>query len=228
MSLAQQRMDDLETSLCQAPPRSGMDWDGKTPDGRLVEQVLAGDPAARTELVDRLTTIIRSQANLGLRGFSDRRMGGRDADDLVNEVFAAMFEDGGAALRKYDPQYSLEQFAYVFAKSRILDIARKEYRRLELGGHPVADDEHQLRGHLPTPAELTECRDFANRIMACVRAKFSTELAGEMIDLTLVRQLSTDEIQSRTGMTRQQVFRWRSRLLQQARSCWRKIAEDDS
>lgn len=184
----------------------------------LIERALSGEVEAQRELVMRLTPVITSVARRELARVRGGRVGVRELEDLVHDVFVALLADDGRALRRYDGRTKMRALFRVYARSRIRDIARKEHRRGALLGRPIDESEvAHLEGNEPRPDQVAEAHQLARRLRTEVEAAFATPLGRTMTDLLLIEQASTDDVQARTGKTRQQVFRWRSRVLGVAR-----------
>ncbi len=205
------------------------DHSSRGDDVALLERAVASDESARTEIVMRLTPVFAALAIYATRRWRGGRIGSLDADDLVGELFGALFADDANALTRWDvSRSSLETFGKIWGRSRIHEIMRKEMRRADIlerrgldqdGGEPVTRDR---------PDEIIAAQRLGRAILACVEAAMTTALARRMIDLILIRQLDTDELVRRTDMKRQGIFRWRSRVLEQARKCWERLSRDAS
>ncbi len=186
----------------------------------LIERVLEGDAAAWDELVELLTPVFVAVARHELSRNLGGRVGVRDVDDLVHEVFLALISDRGRTLRRYDGRTDVRTLFKVYARSRIRDIARKENRRRALLGRRVdVDEAYDLETPTPRPDQIVEARELAASIRRGVSEAHRTPLARVMTELVLFEQASTDDVQAKTGKTRQQIFRWRSRIMQTARAC---------
>ncbi|MEQ8275018.1 MAG: hypothetical protein RMA76_09335 [Deltaproteobacteria bacterium] len=211
---------DATESRARLRAESGMD------DGELLRRVLAGDELAKTRFVRRLEPIVRGVVRYRLRAWPGRRIGERGQDDIVNDVWRQLFDDDCARIRGWDAERSsLESLIKNFAVWRVSEYERKELRRLGLFGRPVSEDEAPEPEGATRPDEILEARELARRILACVEEAFTTDLARRMVRLILREQRTTDAVVETTQMSRQQIFRWRHRLLARARECWERIRD---
>ncbi|MEQ9497149.1 MAG: hypothetical protein RIT81_09825 [Deltaproteobacteria bacterium] len=193
-------------------------------DAELLRRVLAGDKLAQTRFVRRLEPVVRGVVRYRLRLWPGRRIGERGQDDIVNDVWGQLFDDDCARIRSWDAgRSSLESLIKNFAVWRVNESERKELNRLGLFGRPVSEDEAPEPEGAPRPDEILEARELARRLLACVEETFTTDLARRMVRLILREQRTTDAIVEVTQMNRQQIFRWRHRLLAGARECWERI-----
>lgn len=193
-------------------------------DAALVARFLSGDPAAERTVSTRLRRVFRAHARVVLRHWRGGRMGPSDEEDLESALVITLLEDAGRrALLQWDfTKTSLETFGRVWARSRLKEMERKEIRRLRLlealgldeGGEAEAADR---------PDQIAELMSMVAAILACVFARHTTELARRMVQGILVEGLDNDEVVEGTGMTRQAVFRWRSRILESARDCLERL-----
>ncbi len=111
----------------------------------------------------------------------------------------------------------------MFARSRIKDFERKELRRLDLVPRPVALDKAPEPVDMASPVELVSVKHMASDLRQCLLRTFKTEDGRRMIELLYDRHLNTDEAVQQSGLKRAQIFRWRSKIFEQARVCLNKI-----
>lgn len=165
--------------------------------------VSAKGPSARRRNVDvpdwpddealrAIVSIVRAQVRLMLRG---KDVGVQDDGDITNEIVYALFRDGGRAYKKFDPKRGTRlTFVRTFAKSRMLEIIRKEQRRLATGAAPIAFGEldDAVTG-APTPEELVLAGAHCRCIMQCLKAHLS-ERDSKLFALRLQEGLSYQEL----------------------------------
>src|SRR5215471_16061481 len=85
-------------------------------DGELVKAALAGDRRATEDLVGRLARVIQVRVGVALlrrRHAARGRTLAQEVEDLMQEVFAALFEQDGRVLRRWDPARGLSLKSYV-------------------------------------------------------------------------------------------------------------------
>lgn len=187
----------------------------------LVPATLAGNAESARSLIQSLYPVVANRVARVLG--RDRRTGSRSArqevDDMVQEVFAGLFERQGHVLRAWDPVkgLSLPNFVGLFAERTVLSILRSGRRS------PWPDD--------PSTAELLEAasaevppvepdavsRDLLAALLDRLRLALSP-MGLQMFELLFVQEREVDEVVSALKMSSEAVYAWRSRL--------RKIASD--
>jgi hypothetical protein len=198
---------------------------GKTDEhggGEGDEELIRRAIASRREqkkLVERLDPLVRAPVRITIRRWPGQRIGTQDEDDLVSEIFAALFADGARDLQRYrESRGTLRNYVSKFAHSRLFEIERKELRRSELVPRPQAlEAVAEPRQNDPGPDELVIAAQRARRIRDCVDKHLSAR-GREMLRLMFDLELSTDEMEE-MGFDRPSIFRWRSIILAAARDC---------
>jgi len=188
-------------------------------DEELIREALT-DARAQKALVERLSPLVRAPVRIALRRWPNNAIAGQEEQDLVNEIFAQLFADGGRDLERYEASRgTLKNYVSMYARSRIHELEKKELRRSELFPHPEpldAVDAPAQKG--PGPDEVVIAAQQAKKVRDCLQKRLSTERARKMLRLILDLGLSTDEIQE-MGIDRPSIFRWRSTILTNAREC---------
>lgn len=184
-------------------------------------QALAGDEPALKGLVDLLTPVIQARvARVVLAGRP--ATGGRpvrpQVEDLTQEVFLVLFADGGRVLRSWRPELglSLENFAGLVAQRRAVSWLRGG-KRSQWREDPTLDE-----GAAPEPAGADDVeREAASReelrlLLGRLREELSP-LGWSLFEELLVAERPVEEVERRTGMSRDALYAWRSRLRRLAR-----------
>lgn len=188
---------------------------------RLIREAVRNTRAQRA-LVRALRPFVLVHVRYMLRRWPARRIGGMDQDDLVNEIFEALFADEGRLLQAYDPSRgTLQNYVSAVAFSRMRDLERRELRRSELFPPPQPLDQNTIENvgqNDAPPDELVIWAQYARLLRDCLNKKFTTSKAREMVRLLYDLGMSTDEIES-MGIARPAIFRWRSAILNAAREC---------
>ena len=134
-------------------------------DLHLLQEALGGDRAAAETLVRRLMPVVRGRV---LRALSRvrRRGGGPDVDDLVQEVWIALFADSGKKLLAFDAEraVSLEGYVGMLTERELVTSWRKRAAK-KRGGHLVSvpmDEATPAPG--PDPEAMITSRDLAARL----------------------------------------------------------------
>src|SRR5881394_2683976 len=94
----------------------------------LIDQALAGRAEAARELVDLLYPAVQARVARVLCRVGGRssRNARQEVEDMSQEVFAFLFDQGGKPLRAWDPArgLSLESYAALLAERQTLSILR--------------------------------------------------------------------------------------------------------
>lgn len=170
----------------------------------------------------RLTPVIQARvARVALgRGLAAGPNGVHaQVEDLTQEVFLALFAERGRVLASWRPDrgLSLENFVGLVARRRALSILRTgraapwcaEPRCGEIGaaGDPAP---------APGPEARTASRQELSRLVARLRGELSP-LGCRLFDLLFLREHSVEEAGAATGLSRDALYAWRSRLKRLAR-----------
>lgn len=133
----------------------------------LIRQAFNGDRSASKALIDRLLPVVRARARSILRQSHRRRLGAHEGDDLVQEVWEALFKDGGKRLLAFDPaQGSLEGYVGTIAKNEILNRLQYERRKKRDVRLTDADDGalDRIAADRGGPEASAEASELARRI----------------------------------------------------------------
>lgn len=181
----------------------------------LVARVLSGERAAVKTLVDRMAPVIWARAmRVVQRGTHRTSEQVRQlSEDLVQEVFAALFQDEGRALRAWAPSrgLSLEGYVGLLAEHQAASILRSG-RRSGWREDPATDDaiERQI-GASDGPADRVLARDTLLRVLERVRLELSP-LGLQMFEMLVVEERPVAEVCAAMGMNAAAVHAWRSRI----------------
>ncbi len=182
---------------------------------------LAGRGAAMRTLTRRLLPVVRGR----VRGYFARRggrpLGGRDADDLVQDVWEALVRDQGRLLRAYDPTRGKTLEGYVgMVCRRELWRRAEEAGRKKRGGHLRVVDIDDVE--TPAPAHDNPERTAENRdLLAAIRRQVDAELParGRLVFSCLYTDgLTPNEAATRIGVELQVVYNWQHRIRKLARA----------
>lgn len=190
-------------------------------DAGALRDALAADPQALRRFVAAMTPVVQSRVARGLR----RRgaMGGRDVrqevEDMVQDVFAALFAHDGRALRAWDPSrgLSLANFVGFIAERQVASILRSG-RRNPWRDEPEELD--QLESHaavVPDAEPQIASRLTLERLLDRMREALSPR-GLELFQRLYVDGESIEEVAPVMGMTREAIYTWRNRVGKLVRS----------
>jgi RNA polymerase sigma-70 factor (ECF subfamily) len=183
-----------------------------------IDGALAGDRKAMEALVRRLRPVIQAEVGFALLPLT--RNEGRDARqetlDLVQDVLVSLLRDDGKVLRRWDPARgsSLDSFVRLIVRRHVAGVVRSK-RRNPYAEHPLPGetlDMHRADG--PELEHRLEARDRLDRMLDHVRQRLD-ERGLLLFELLYVDERSIEDACEATGMTRDAVYAWRSRLKRQ-------------
>lgn len=185
-------------------------------DRALARAALSGDAAATRDLVGRVMPIVQARVARVLvrrRGGSGRDVR-QEVEDLVQEVFASLFENEGRVLRAWDPArgLSLGSFCGLIAEREAASILRSGRRS---PWTETATEMDAIERDLPTvqPAEAAVAsREELGVLVAKLREGLSP-LGLEMFQRLVVDEEPVESVCKTTGMTADAVYAWKSRIV---------------
>jgi RNA polymerase sigma-70 factor (ECF subfamily) len=189
----------------------------------LVAAALAREEAAVAELVRRLTPVIQARvARVVLARGAGAGPAGIHAqvEDLTQEVFLTLFAEHARVLASWQPErgLSLENFVGLVARRRALSILRSG-RGAGWRGDPALDGQREAADDAapaPGPEARTVSRQELSRLLARLRQELSP-LGWHLFDLLFLREHRIEEAGAATGLSRDALYAWRSRLKRLAR-----------
>jgi RNA polymerase sigma factor (sigma-70 family) len=182
---------------------------------RRLDAALGGHAGAMQALIDDIAPIVHIRV---ARALSRRRSQARGRDprqeleDLVQDVFAALFDRGGKALKAWDPGRKLPFGAFVgFLAEREVSMRMRTGRRNPWTEDPTMD-QHLVRltGEATTEAAIMS-RDLLARISERLHERLSPR-GRQYFQLLFVDNLEIHEVADATGTTPAALYAWRNRL----------------
>jgi RNA polymerase sigma factor (sigma-70 family) len=195
----------------------------------VVERALARDREALRSLVDVLTPVIQARvarALLRRAASASGRNIRQEVEDLTQEVFVALFSEGGKALRAWEPGrgLSLVNFVGFLAERQVAAILRTTRRS------PWTEDP-TLMEELDRPAEdaSAELRVLSQQMLNALLDRLREELSPlglSLFEQLFVQQRSVAEVSEQMGMSRDAVYAWQSRLGKLSRRLGAELSSD--
>ncbi|MEZ4471170.1 MAG: sigma-70 family RNA polymerase sigma factor [bacterium] len=195
-----------------------------------VERALSGDRAAAHALMGALLPAIQRRVNAALLRRSAARQGRplrQEVLDLTQEVFVALFENDGRALRRWDPAggASLTTWVGRVADHQVASILRSG-KRSPFTETPVESTTLELTSDQTSSAHgRVSGRQQLTRLLDTLRAAVSP-LGYELFVDLFVEERDVDEICAARSMSPNAVYVWRTRLRKAAQEILQ--AEKDS
>jgi len=188
-------------------------------DSALLSRALAGEREATAALVRRLRPPIQAElAHLLMRvAPAQGRSARQELEDLVQDVFIALFDRDAKLLTSWDPSRgrSLESYVRLVARSRALDVLRSR-RRSPWQAEPMDHEQIEELAE-PSAAQQTD-RVVAREKLVALQKALPVMLSTR--DFTLFVALFVEErppadVANDVGMTAGAVYQWSSRFRRQ-------------
>ena len=192
-------------------------------DRQLVEEALAGNPSAARALVDRLAPVIQSRvARALLRRQRRARSIRQEVEDLVQEIFALLFADGGRLLRSWNPEegLGLDSFVGLIAERRAASILRTA-RRNPWTEEPVPAEVLD-RHTVPGPEQQLLSRELLGVLLERLRNQLSPT-GNQLFELLFGAELSTAAIAEQTQLSPAAIYTWKHRIVRKATAIGREL-----
>jgi len=186
-------------------------------DAPMLEDSLRGDSEATRALVDDLTPVIQSRAARAVLRRRERGVYRRDiaqeVEELTQEVFLVLFADDGRVLRAWNPArgLSLRNYVGMVAEREISDILQSGRRRPWNERRTPEEPTEAELGTCPGPEDRIAAKELYTRVIARLREELSPK-GFELFEMLLVDGCAVDDACAATGMTREAIYAWRSRL----------------
>ena len=184
----------------------------------LVGRALARDPAAVRALVDRLSPVIERRVAAALWRRTSSRDVRQELADMTQEVFLSLFAADGKALRAWAPArgLSLESFVGMLAQHQVASILRNGRTSPWRDDPTDADQIDRLVGQAQGLDAIVGSREHLRALLDGLRASLSPR-GLELFQRLIVDEEPLEVLCAATGMTREALYQWRSRLLRQVR-----------
>lgn len=190
---------------------------------------LAGDRQALGRFVSAMTPIVQARVARVLMRYQ-RAAAGRDVrqdlSDMCQEVFVALFEGSGKALRNWEPSrgLSLENFVGLVAERQVFSILRTGKRSPWTEDPTLCEDlarqvdtrNARLGTAGAAPGADVETEDLFDRVIERMVERLSP-LGLELFKQLYVDEAEVEEVCSSLNMSADAVYAWRSRLSKLAR-----------
>ncbi len=188
----------------------------------LIRRAAAGDGSAQHALRDRIERVARARATAFIGRRSARRVGVQDVEDLVQQVWLALWRDGGRLLLSYDPArgMSLESFAAMIAQrelwrasSRQRAQKRDEKAELRCAPEELAD----LAAQDQCPERILGSRELLAHVDAFIRERLSAraQLAYSML---YEDGMAPADVAQALGTDVQSIYNWQHEVRRHARA----------
>lgn len=180
-----------------------------------VVQALEGDEASIEALIHRLTPVIQARVTRSLLRDGRAHSSGtfrQVVKDLVQQVFVDLFDQDAKVLRDWNPDrgLSLENFVGLIAERRVCSTLRR-LRRNPWTEEPAEDGALDGPMQAADPERQARSRQRLALALDGFRAKLSP-LGWQVFELLFLFERTVEEVGEITGLSRDAVYAWRSRL----------------
>ena len=196
----------------------------------LLDQALAGDLAATRRLVAVLVPVVQARVARTLvrrRGGSGRDVR-QEVEDLAQEVFAALFADGGKVLRAWDPErgLTLSSFCGLVAEREAASILRSGRRSPWTETATELDELEKVLAEVPDVEVRVASREQLARLVDRLREALSPR-GLELFHRLVVEEETVESVCASTGMSADAVYAWKSRISKVVRKLGAEMAASE-
>ncbi|MFN3201939.1 MAG: RNA polymerase sigma factor [Bradymonadia bacterium] len=189
-------------------------------DKRLITEALSGDRTSMQQIIRRLLPVIQSRVRVYLSRRSGQRLGGQDADDLIQEIWLALIKDEGRVLMAYDPDrgMSLEGYTGLICRRELWRRAESSQSERR-GGHLklVELDEARDTQSQENPEQLTVARGDLKRLYTYLMTELPPR--GQLVLMALYEDgLSAEQAAEFVGVTKQVIYNWQHKIRKLSRA----------
>lgn len=158
------------------------------------------------------------------RHATQRGISKHDLDELTQEAFAVLWANDARVLRCWDPSrgMSLANFVGLVTERALKKVV---YRRQRSCREVLTNDEELelCAGSKPSPEANLEEQEHVAQVLSLLQRRLSPT-AVRVLEM-LVDNCTMDTICAETGLSRDAIYAWRSRLPRIARRLLRSLAE---
>src|SRR5439155_4547154 len=138
---------------------------------------------------------------------------GQEVEELTQEVFLVLFADAARVLRAWDPArgLSLRNYVGMVAEREIADILQSGRRRPWNERRTAEEPTEAEIGTSPGPEAKVVARELFTSVIAQLRQELSPK-GFELFEMLFVDDCPVEDACAATGMSRDAIYAWRSRL----------------
>ena len=186
------------------------------PNADLVQRAIDREPEAVRQLVKSLSPVVQgriAKALMRRRGpHGQRRDVAQEVEDLAQEVFLALFDHGGRALRAWDPERGpLGAFVALIADHQVFSIFRSGRRRPWTDDIDILTAPDTAASEAHNPETRTASKQVLDTLLDRLRADLSVR-GFELFTRLFVEEQSVETVSAELGMSADAIYAWRSRL----------------
>src|SRR5688572_30134398 len=176
-----------------------------------IRLAVSGDRAAARSIVTRLLPGVQRAVIRVLGGRARSAQHRQEVEDLAQDVFVALFANGGRELLRWDPQRGMTLEGFVSLVARRFVISRLRVRRLEAAQLGTSEPPDAASIHSAAPDAAFSAREELQTLSELLRANLSP-LGLAMFQRLFVLEQSVELICRDCDMTVDAIYQWRKRL----------------
>lgn len=197
---------------------------GAAPDSEfhaLVRRAVRGRPPAVRLLVRQLVPVVLARVRRFVAGRAGRPLGAHDAEDLAQEIWCKLLEDGARLLLAWDPERSATPEGYVgmLAQRELFNRLQRETALKRGGGErPIPLDEAAPpAAPAPDPETDAASRELLGELSVHLQAVLP-DRGLEVLRLLYEEGHEPAEAAAVLGVSLQVVYNWQHRIRKEARA----------
>jgi DNA-directed RNA polymerase specialized sigma24 family protein len=185
----------------------------------LIQQALAGQPDSVRTLVERLSPVIAKRVAATLWQRRPKGNIPQESADMIQEVFLSLFQTQGKALRAWDPArgMSLDSFVGLLAQHQVISLLRNGRTSAWREEPTESEQMDTFPGPARTPDSIISSRDYLRHLLDRVRDNLSPR-GLELFQRIIIDEEAVETLIADTGLTRDALYQWKSRLLRLVRT----------
>ncbi len=188
----------------------------------LLEAALRGEESALRHIVSLMTPVVHVRVARAMHRRQQEARGRdvrQDMEDMIQEVFAALFARDGKALRAWDAARGLSFLSFVgFLAEREVAMRLRNAKRNPWTEDPTTAEElNRIAGPTGSPDRYLESRDLLAYMLNEIQQWLTPE-GRRYFQQLYVDQQPVAEVAERLGTTKNALYVWRNRLLKKVRA----------
>ncbi len=194
----------------------------------LVEQASSGDADAQAALRERIEPVIRARARAFVARRVARRIGIHDAEDLLQQVWLALWADGARLLRAYDPKrgMGLEGYVGMITQRELWHAAEQLQTQKRSSEAALSKSSASSSVDSPSPECIVATRQVLAGVDAFVRSQLSARAQHAYV-LLYADGKSVAEVARTLGTDEQTVYNFQHEVRKHARSFMARYEDGD-
>jgi RNA polymerase sigma factor (sigma-70 family) len=178
-------------------------------------------------LVERLFPTVEARVMQTLLRHKRRAVAEQVSDDLTQQVFVRLFEDGGRRLRAWEPDRgaALRTFVALLAEREVIAILRRGRKNPWTESPTPADELTARAGSAGDHEARFASRELLDAVLDRALARLD-ERGLLLFQRLVVDEAAVDQVAGETGASAASLYMWKSRFAKLAREIADEMAGD--